>query len=318
MKLLMISTDSKVFEQKSAVRARMISYAAKVEKLLIAIIGQGQFPPSQINQNFRIISLNRIIALFWHPKEDFNLVTSQDPFENGLIAWFLSKRLRAKLELQIHTDFLSPYFTKYSFLNKIRLILAKFLLPKADKIRVVSNRIKDSLITNLRIPESKIEVRPIFVDTENIKNAPITVDLHKKYPQFDKIILMASRLTREKNIGLAIKAMREITKKRSKIGLLIVGTGSEERKLKLQATSYKLQANIVFEFWVNQETLSSYYKTCDLFLVTSLYEGYGMTLVEAQATGCPIISTDVGVAREVGARIIDHDSLSVAKTVIQL
>ena len=76
--------------------------------------------------------------------------------------------------------------------------------------------------------------------------------------------------------------------------------------------------NVIFEKWIDRETLFSYYKTVDLFLVTSLYEGYGMTLVEAQAAGCPIISTDVGVAREVGARIIDHDSLSVAKTVIQL
>jgi glycosyltransferase involved in cell wall biosynthesis len=40
-------------------------------------------------------------------------------------------------------------------------------------------------------------------------------------------------------------------------------------------------------------------KTADLFLVTSNYEGYGMTIVEALAAGCTVVSTDVGCAREV-------------------
>ena len=43
----------------------------------------------------------------------------------------------------------------------------------------------------------------------------------------------------------------------------------------------------------------SYYKTADLFLLTSNYEGYGMAVVEAMAAGCPVIMTDVGLAGEV-------------------
>ena len=53
---------------------------------------------------------------------------------------------------------------------------------------------------------------------------------------------------------------------------------------------------MVFEGW--QENLISYYKTANLFLLSSNYEGYGMTLLEAAAAGCPIISTDVGIAGE--------------------
>jgi len=302
MNILMISTDKKIFEPESEVKSRMLDYASQIDELFIVILGMVR--GLKIEGKLKYVGLTRLRALFWKPArpaggplEKFDLVTSQDPFETGVIARRLAKIVGAKLELQIHTDFLSPYFAKQSLLNRVRVMIARWLLPKADKIRVVSERIKDSLISDFRFPISKIEVRPIAVDTEKIKNAPIKTDLHKKYPQFDKIILMASRLTREKNIGLAIETMCGIVREKPNTGLIIVGSGAEEKRLKLKAKSYKLEASIVFEPWADQVTLISYYKTTDLFLVTSFYEGYGMTFVEAQAAGCPIVSTDVGAAR---------------------
>jgi glycosyltransferase involved in cell wall biosynthesis len=203
-------------------------------------------------------------------------------------------------------------------------------LPKADSIRVVSNRIKNYLVEKLVIAAEKISVRPIFVDVERIKNAPILDggDLHKKYPRFEKIILMASRLEREKNIPLALHAFAlvlqaiEHTTQQGrhwarllgvpKAGLVIVGSGSQEAKLRALAAQLGLGENVIFESWADSATLVSYYKTADLFLNTSLYEGYGMTLVEAHAAGCAMISTDVGVAREVGAKIVGWTAEEVA------
>src|SRR3989344_7747161 len=95
---------------------------------------------------------------------------------------------------------------------------------------------------------------------------------------------MASRLTSEKNIVLAIEAVKDM-----KLSLLIVGEGPESGYLKGMATG-----NISFEPYTGD--LTSYYKTCDLFLLTSNYEGYGMTLVEAAAAGAKIVSSDVGIA----------------------
>jgi len=116
---------------------------------------------------------------------------------------------------------------------------------------------------------------------------------------------MASRLTKEKNIGLAIKAMKEVVKVNPGVGLVIVGSGPEEDKLKQKTRESEIEKKVIFEPWTND--LPSYYKTCDLFLLTSWYEGYGMTLVEAKATGCKIISTDVGVAREIGVLVTSYD-----------
>ena len=217
----------------------------------------------------------------------------------GLLGFLLKRKFKIPLQLQIHTDFLSPYFWRESLKNKIRVLLARFLLPRADGIRVVSERIKNSLIINHLSFPAKIIVLPVFINIEGIRAIVIATDIHKKYSQFDFIILMASRLTREKNIGMAISALQSLIRTNRRIGLIIVGDGPELKTLKLQTANHKLQTNIIFESSVDFETLISYYKTADLFLLTSNYEGYGRTIVEALAAGCPVVMTDVGVAGEI-------------------
>jgi glycosyltransferase involved in cell wall biosynthesis len=124
---------------------------------------------------------------------------------------------------------------------------------------------------------------------------------------------MASRLEKEKNIELAIDAWQSVVKSFPKAGLVIVGRGSEVLDLKKMVVSKSLTKSIVFEDWVDKGTLYSYYKTADIFLNTSLFEGYGMTLVEAQSAGCKIVSTDVGVATEVGSVIVRHDAFDLSE-----
>ena len=110
---------------------------------------------------------------------------------------------------------------------------------------------------------------------------------------------MASRLTKEKNISMAIKAFGSAKRQAPSAEnplLLIVGDGPKKQNLMLQASSFKLQENVKFEPWTND--LGSYYKTADLCLLTSNYEGYGRTVVEAMAAGLPVVMTEVGLAGE--------------------
>lgn len=227
------------------------------------------------------------------------VTTTQDPFETGKVGAALKKKFGIPLEVQVHTDFLSPEFSRASFLNLLRVKIASYILRRADSIRVVSQRIKDSLLHELRITnyELRINTLPIFVDTEKIKTAPVSIDLHKKYPHFDFIILMASRLAKEKDISTALVAFKQVLARHPRVGLVIVGDGPEFSHLQLTANSLQLATSVVFSGWHSE--LASYYKTCDLFLQTSRYEGYGLSLVEAIAAGAPAVSTDVGVAPEV-------------------
>ncbi len=304
MRILSISSDRKVFKEGSEVRSRLLEYGYLVEEMHVIVFAKKSlglraesFPPNiflyPTNTRTRVGYVFSAIKEATELKRrgvHIDVVTAQDPFESGLTAYLISRILRAKLHLQIHTDFMSPYFESESFLNRIRVLLAKFLLPRANAVRVVSERVKKSISKIVR-NGTPVAVLPIFINTST---SGTSRDLKKNYPQFEKHILMASRLSPEKNIPLAIKAMKEIVAKYPKAGLIIVGSGSEEKALNLKAETCNLKANIIFEGW--QDDLASYYKTADLFLLTSNYEGYGMAVVEAISAGCPVVMTDVGCA----------------------
>ena len=306
--VLMIGTERKIFEEGTWARERILEYSSLIDNLHIIIlttnlklefqkIGNAFLHPTRsLSRWFYVFDAVRIGKKIIDEKGQWVIVT-QDPFEAGLAGFLIKKKPGVELQIQVHGDFLSPYFARESALNKIRLLLAKFLLPKADGIRVVSERIKSSIISKFQnIQISKIAVLPIFVDVKKIQEGLIKINLHEKYPQFDFIILMASRLAKVKNIDLAIEAMPEVIHKHPGTGLIIVGEGREEKNLRLKVKNLKLFDNIIFEPWNND--LSSYYKTADLFLSTSNHEGYGMTSVEAMAGGCPLVMTDVGCAQE--------------------
>ena len=323
LRVLMIGTDRNIFKEGSIVRERISEYGKSFRQLHIIIFTKRfqKFKIEKISENVWIYPTRSWIRWLYPfdavkvAKKEFakflpkiiSVISTQDPFETVIAGWLIARKFKIPLQIQIHTDFLSPYFGKESFLNKIRVIVGKFLIKRADCIRVVSERIKNSLLQPKTFPsrlqpttynlQPSIIVLPIYVDIEKIKNTPVNFDVRKKYPQFSFIIMMASRLEKEKNINLAIEVMKDLARSYPKIGMVIIGDGKEKKNLERLVVKYSLQKNIIFEGW--QSDLISYYKTANVFLLTSLYEGYGLTIIEALACGCPVVSSDVGIASEV-------------------
>ncbi len=321
-KLLSISIDRSIWSEGSAVRERMRELSKGWDEVHIIVASDSTYTETVIGDNVWVYPTRSKVKAFYPidarklgrfiiRRRGITQITCQDPFLTAIAGVGLKKEFGLPLELQVHTDVGSPNYP-YTIGNKIRKALALSYLPQADTIRVVSGRIRDYLVSRLGIDGSKITVRPIAVDVMKIKNAVVTVDLHRKYPQFDKIVLMASRLTAEKNISLALTAWTEVQRNCPGAGLVIVGNGPKEKALKSMAEKLGIGKSVAFEGWADQGTLVSYYKTADLFLNTSLFEGYGMTLVEAKAAALRTVSTDVGIAREIGATIVDMNAGSVA------
>ncbi len=318
----MFSSDAKIFEKGSAVRARMVEYGELFERLHIVVVSKGKFREEQISQNVVVEHepVNAVFEYIWKivfgiPKRGFggiDVVTAQDPFEIGYIAYKIARQIRAPLQLQIHTDFLSPYFRKESVKNFIRYVVSKITIPKADGIRVVSKRIKDSL-SNVKCQTLNVSVLPIFIDAEDIKNARARI-LQKK---FDFTVLWVGRFEREKNPLLALQAFSLVFKKIPNAGLVVVGDGSLRKELELRIKKYGLSNNVITtEGW--QDGIAGYYKSADVLLITSWYEGYGMNMVEARIVGTPVVAPDVGVAKDVGAHITGRTAEEIAQTLIAL
>ncbi len=232
-----------------------------------------------------------------------SVISSQDPFETGLIAWVISLIYGKPLHMQVHTDFLSPAYAKHSIMNRLRVALARFVLSRASRVRVVSNRVKASIEKryHLRVPVTAL---PIFVDLKRFSDANAPVELSARFSHYKSRLLVVSRLEAEKNVSLAIHAL---ARSASNACLIIVGTGSERSKLESLAMILGVERRVFFE---GDHDPAPYYKLADLVLVTSRYEGYGLVIVEALAAGKPVLSTDVGVARESGAIVSTPEKYS--------
>lgn len=303
IKVLSISTDKNLFDQKSPVFFRHKKYSEKLDSLSVIVFTKKGFENKKID-NLYIYPTNSHSKLFYifdaikignkilRENKDL-LITTQDPFETGWVGYFLSSKWKNLFQVQIHTDFLSPYFSK-SLLNKIRVSLSSFVIKKANRIRVVSSVIKNSLISLNHNFENKIDVLPIYVDT-SFYSRELNNKIHNYI--FDKTILMVCRFSKEKRIDLALSVLRKVVDNNQKIGLYLVGKGEEKGNIVRLIKKLKLENNVRIFDWVAGEELLDFYKNSDLFLLTSEYEGYGMTLVEAMASGVPIVTTEVGLAK---------------------
>ncbi|MBI4065767.1 glycosyltransferase [Candidatus Kaiserbacteria bacterium] len=275
MRVLMISGDPKAIEPNSAVSGRLALQKAQVDVLDVFVWPQVH--------SWREIFLAA-------KKNKYDVVTAQDPFWRGLLAWRIARRVGIKLNLQIHTD-----ISQESFMKKV---LARFLLPKANSVRVVSGNIKEYL-TPLHL-HAHISVLPIYVDLAPFRGLP-----HKPHPRFKKTILWVGRFEKEKDPLLALSILKDIRDSDIDAGLIMLGAGSLEHEIKKKAEKFALP--VEFLGWKNP---AQYLEMADVVISTSLFESYGASIIEALAAGVPVVSLDVGIAREAGAIVVPKNNIN--------
>lgn len=324
MKALFISNDPSIFNPESEVRARMRAYAEAIGELHIvsaALRGAGEvcegtlfLYPIHTSRLFRVRALthrtHKIIL-----KEGIEVVSAQDPFEHGLAALRAIKGTSAKLHLQVHTDFLSPWFiesgnwrsprVKMPFLNRSRLRIAERVLPAAHGIRVVSERIKQSLLKKYDSRIVEPTVIPIAVDAVVPEQVRLPV-----HPNFTFALICVGRLEPEKRVEDILAALALVVPKYPAVGLVVVGEGRE--RAALQKMTHKLGLEDKVMFLGHRSDAWGLMRSAQAFIQASAYEGYGRTLIEAALAKLPIITTDVGIVGEVFTGFEDLLSVPVA------
>ena len=313
----MISTDRKLFEKDSVAAKRMVAYGKVFDQLHIIIFSlrKHNFQSERLSENvwvyptssfLRVGYINdalriaqNILSNITHPESGW-VVTTQDPFETGLVGRRLKAQVKIPLHIQVHTDIGSELF-RNTFLNKIRMMFVEGVLKEADAVRVVSDRIKATLIGKYHVPADKIRVLPLHAIESSI-----SFPFKEKKENEELVVLVASRLTKEKNIPMVIDAFDDVIKKCRDVRLVIVGEGPERSVLRKRVDQYHIDDKVTFVGW--SDTLDDYFKEADIFALSSDYEGYGRTLVEASLAHIPIVTTNVGV---VGSLLVPGDDVVV-------
>ncbi len=336
MKIIALSIDAALENPSSPVAQRLIAYAQEgmtihaivpVAVPLAEVIDLSPYVSvSYVKKSNKILTFCRLLRSGMVLTKRFKnggavIVSSQDPFELGLIAYFIAWWFSVGLHLQVHIDFFSPFFKRESLRNRLQALLARFLLPRADAVRVVSRKIA-SYVESIGVPAERITTAPIYIDNQKIIDIPPSEIFLERYKRFSPRVLCASRLVKQKNIDLTIESFAKLVAVVPSAGLIIVGRGSERGHLEALVRVRGLEKHIIFEEWTDQ--VFGYMKASDIFLLSSDYEGWGMTVVEASALGTPVIMTNVGCANEFlfdgqnGMVVPVRDLSSFTKKLIQL
>lgn len=160
------------------------------------------------------------------------------------------------------------------------------------KIIAVSQEIKDQLISLWTYPKSKIEVAHHGIDIKTFKPSLEERKIMReslKISDNEVLIFLAARLTQVKRIDRAIEAFDLVSKDFPDAKIVIAGKGPLENELRTLAKSKNSSSKILFLGHLNN--IAPYMQMCDINLLTSDNEGFGIALVEALATGLICVST---------------------------
>ncbi|MEK7511140.1 MAG: glycosyltransferase [Patescibacteria group bacterium] len=315
MRALFIGSDPSLFTPESPARLRMQEYAAAIGTLFIISPAprdaDAMYARGVQEGNLTIISVKggKLLALFWLMRcakrcireQGIEIVSAQDPFEHGYVALRAVRGTETKLHIQVHTDFASPWFTRSAvmraakvpmpLLNAVRLRIADAVIPRADGIRAVSERIQSSLVARYGDTLPPVSVIPIATSPTLPQALPLPPHT------FAFALMTVGRLEPEKRIEDIIDAIARIHRTYPSVGLFVVGEGRSRAALERRARALGLTDHVVFLGW--RTDALALMRSAQAYIQASAYEGYGRTLLEAALVRLPIITTDVGIVGEV-------------------
>ena len=134
---------------------------------------------------------------------------------------------------------------------------------------------------------------------------PNGVDVKKFRPDTgqrpsDEIIITigATRITARKGIRFLLEAVALLVTQYPQLRIEILGEGSEREELESQVTARGLKGHVRFLGYVSPEETPRYYQRASIFVLPSLNEGMSNALLEALASGLPLVVTDTGGSKE--------------------
>jgi len=201
----------------------------------------------------------------------------------------ISLKNKFKLIIREAVDPKHSSITQRSFFSRFLINNIKgFLYPKSDNIIAISEGVKQSLIKNFKLDSSKIKTIYNPSSDEKILSLAqeeIGSDLLSGKP----LIISVGRLTKQKDHITLLKAFNEIYSKID-CNLYIVGEGSERDNLEKFIRNNNIEDRVKLLGYQNNPW--KFMSKSELFILPSIWEGFGNVIVEAMLIGIPVISSD--------------------------
>jgi glycosyltransferase involved in cell wall biosynthesis len=222
-----------------------------------------------------------------------------------------------------HRWLLNALRTRWSWLTRARALnegLSSTLryCRIADRIATYSEFMRKSIVTWYGVNRDKITVIPNGVDVRKFSECQSELLL-----EGDPAILYIGGLTDFKSPDILISAGAGIRSELPRMKLHFVGMG-DKTALECLAKKKEVEKNVVFHGYVAPEKTPQYYKAADVCVFPSRYDSAGITLLEAMASGTPVIASNKGGTPEIissgenGILFAPEDADALAKAILAL
>lgn len=168
----------------------------------------------------------------------------------------------------------------------------KYSAKKASRVFTISLASKNDIIEEYKLPENRVVVtypglKPILSDKSKMTKG--------------NYILFVGTLQPRKNVGKLIEAFSKLNPKYSNLSLYVVGKkGWLYDDILSAPKKFNVEKSVKFIDFVNDLELADLYKRAQCLVLPSLYEGFGLPVLEAMKYGCPVITSNVSSLPEAG------------------
>lgn len=188
-----------------------------------------------------------------------------------------------------HTYWQQYTYITSQFWKRIFLPFEKRTYRLADRIICDCEDTKRVLLERYHIPEEKTIVITCAIDRKNF--------FESGQPKEPDSILYIGRIDKRKGIEFLIRSMPYVVEQIPDAQLLVGGKGCYLDKMKALVSRLGLERNISFLGFIPDDQLNSFYNKSQCVVVPSIFEGFGMTVIEALAAGTRVVGTDVDGTR---------------------
>jgi len=192
-------------------------------------------------------------------------------------------------------------------------IIARYTMKRASYVLPVSENLRKH-IERYRI-KGRFRVIPNVVNTQLFYPLP-----NQSEPHTEKIILTVALLRPIKGIPYLLQALHQLRKKREDFILHIIGDGPNREEYESMTAELGLKDKVRFQGLKTKPEVAEFMRQCDFIVLPSLSETFGVVLIEALASGKPVVATNIGgtdeiVSEEVGILVSPTDINTLTKAI---
>jgi glycosyltransferase involved in cell wall biosynthesis len=195
--------------------------------------------------------------------------------------------------------------------SRAMALLLPLAARRSHRVIAPSANTRDDLVRLLKVPPEKVDVVPDGVGTTASATALSEAELRGLYDLGTRsLVLTLSAKRPHKNLPRLLEALSLIPRERRPVLMLPGYSTPHEAELRRQASALRLDRDVRFVGWVSAEAVEGLYKCASCFVFPSLYEGFGLPVLEAMARGVPVACSDRASLAEVAgdaARLFDPE-----------